>query len=302
MPLLKSNPYIDRLSASFHDFNGECFDIVYSLDDEIEVVSNVANLSYKRVVGAVLEGCNLTYTADAADWFNMGLLSKFGKFKADELKKSNVFGHSEIFAKIFQVDSVRPNFYLDSEGESAAKELISSGKTLIGINPYAGGRWPSKEINDTELFNLICEIGRGGVFLNPVVIILFGAGSDRLRNKEMAARIATCSIQQEILVADTDSSLMVLAGYISSLDMLISSDSLALHLGIAQGIPTVAFFAPTSASEIDSFGICKKVVSTSPDYCSYAKNCDNQSITASRIIGAISEFGSQHIIQHKEGG
>jgi heptosyltransferase-2 len=75
---------------------------------------------------------------------------------------------------------------------------------------------------------------------------------------------------------------------ISALDLLITSDSLALHLGIAQRIPCTAFFAPTSAAEIDSFGLVVKVLSTSADYCSYRSLADNSSITASRILTAAS--------------
>jgi heptosyltransferase-2 len=68
---------------------------------------------------------------------------------------------------------------------------------------------------------------------------------------------------------------------------LISSDSLALHLAIAQDVPFTAFFSPTSAVEIDDWGIGTKVASTAPDYCSYRKDADNRSITADRIIEAI---------------
>jgi heptosyltransferase-2 len=78
-----------------------------------------------------------------------------------------------------------------------------------------------------------------------------------------------------------------LAAAVSRLDYLVSSDSLALHLAIAQGVPFTAFFSPTSAVEIDDWGIGTKVVSTAPDYCSYRKDADNGSITARRILEAI---------------
>jgi heptosyltransferase-2 len=71
--------------------------------------------------------------------------------------------------------------------------------------------------------------------------------------------------------------------------LLISSDSLALHLGIAQRVPFVAFFAPTSAAEIDDFGLGVKITSTSTDYCSYKKDADNSSLTADRLLEACNE-------------
>ena len=63
-----------------------------------------------------------------------------------------------------------------------------------------------------------------------------------------------------------------------------SSDSLAMPLAISQRVPIVAFFAPTSASEIDDFGLVWKVVSSADDYCSYLKDSDNRSITAARLL------------------
>jgi heptosyltransferase-2 len=285
--LLAANPYINRLSTSFDDFLNDEFDIVYSLDDEMPIVAAVAKLRSKRVIGAVLDKGNLTYTPDAAEWFDMGLLSKFGKNVADELKKTNIYGHAEIFQRIFEVCDARPEFFLTYEGKVAAEMFMPGSGPLVGINPYAGGRWPSKEIRDQELFLLVRAICEGRVFSVPVTVVLFGAADDRLRNETLFNLINAKSFRQKIVVADTDASLMTLAGYISRLSYMISSDSLAMHLSIAQNIPTLAFFAPTSAAEIDNFGICKKLVSLSSDYCSYAKTCDNSSITANRIIELI---------------
>lgn len=291
LPLLADNPHIDRLSTSFADFRDDTFDVVYSLDDEAPVVEAVARLQAKRVSGAFLDCGKLSYTADAAEWFDMGLLSKFGKARADELKKHNARGHAEIFQRIFAVDAVRPEFFLSAEGKAAAMSFLPGRGALVGINPYAGGRWPSKEIRDDELYALIQAIGERQVFAEPVTVVLFGAGEDRLRNEALAARVAAGPVHQDIVVADTDASLMTLAGYISRMDLMISSDSLAMHLAISQSVPTLVFFSPTSAAEIDAFGRCEKVVSLAPDYCSYAKNCDNSTITAARIIDKMRASG-----------
>lgn len=287
-PLLSENPNIDRLSISFSDFQNDEFNMVYSLDDEMSVVIPTTKLRSKKFIGAILAGEKLTYTQDSSEWFDMGLLSKFGKTRADELKKINTRGHAEIFKNIFNVEKIYPEFFLSLEGKVAADKFSSGLIPLVGINPYAGGRWPSKEINDEELLSLLQKISKGNVFPLPVTIILFGAGDDRVRNLLLARNMAKINPEQEIIVADTDASLMILAGYISQLKLLISSDSLAMHLAIAQGINTIAFFSPTSASEIDSFGVCHKLISTASDYCSYAKDCDNSSITASRLINKIS--------------
>jgi heptosyltransferase II len=287
LPLLADNPHVDRVSVSFSDFQGDAFDVVYSLDDEGPVLEAVSKLRAQTISGALLHEGKPSYSPDAAEWFDMGLLSKFGKARADQLKRLNTRGHAEIFQRIFQVDAVRPEFFLSRDGKAAAAGFLPGRASLVGINPYAGGRWPSKEVRDDELYSLLKAIGEQRVFPQPVTVVLFGAGEDRRRNESLAARVAAARISQEIVVADTDASLMTLAGYISRMDLMISSDSLAMHLAIAQGIPTVVFFAPTSAVEIDDFGRCEKVISLAPDYCSYAKDCDNSTITADRLIDTI---------------
>ena len=80
---------------------------------------------------------------------------------------------------------------------------------------------------------------------------------------------------------------MQFAILISKLSIMITSDSLGMHLAIAQKIPTLAFFSPTSAAEIDEFNICSKLISTAVDYCSYRKDCDNSSITSERIVNLL---------------
>ena len=71
---------------------------------------------------------------------------------------------------------------------------------------------------------------------------------------------------------------------------MITSDSLAMHIAIAESVKTVAFFSPTSANEIDDFGRCIKVKSRLADYCNYKSNNDNSDITASRIYEALTHY------------
>jgi heptosyltransferase-2 len=132
-----------------------------------------------------------------------------------------------------------------------------------------------------------------------VRVVLLGAGQDRGRNLSLADRFSP----DRVLVADTDSSVLRLAAVIRFSNVLISSDSLALHLGISQRVPFVSFFAPTSAAEIDDFGLGIKLVSTSADYCSYRRDADNSSLTANRVMQAFNslrERWSQSGVNHFE--
>ena len=87
--------------------------------------------------------------------------------------------------------------------------------------------------------------------------------------------------------AGPDNDLPTFSALVGLCDLLLTSDSLALHIGLAMDVPMVSFFAPTSAAEIELYGLGEKVISTSPDYCSYRPDADNSSITAERVGDAV---------------
>ncbi len=281
-PLLRFHPAIDNLWTSFDEAAGHRFDWVLSLDDERDVLEAVSKLPAATLTGAYLDAAGVPgYTEDAAAWFDMGLLSRFGKERADELKKLNRLSHAEIFAQLFRVPAAEPAFYGDRNMIEWARAFVAGDRPVVGINPFAGGRWPSKEMPVEELRVLIAAMLRGdSPFGVPCRIVLFGAGPDRVRNLSVSASLPG----DRVLVPETDDSVLRLAALIGELDAMVSSDSLAMHLAIAQQVPTIVFFAPTSAVEIDAFSCVSKLVSTAPDYCSYRRDADNRSITAARLL------------------
>ncbi|MFI4868875.1 MAG: glycosyltransferase family 9 protein [Steroidobacterales bacterium] len=282
--LLRLNPNIDDLWFEFEQAKPFHFDRIFSLDDELETVIGVAALAADSVTGAILQDNRPAYTRDAAEWFDMGLHSRFGKRRADELKKLNQRSHAQIFSAIFGVEQVRPEFYLDESCRRWAQANLPKATRRVGINPYSGGRWPSKELLPLELEQLIARLLDGSSpFGAGTAVVLLGAGQDFMKNAALVARQGV----DNLVTICTDESVQHLAAAVAGLDYLISSDSLALHLTIAQDVAFTAFFSPTSAVEIDDWGIGTKVVSTAPDYCSYRKDADNSTITADRIIAAI---------------
>lgn len=286
-PLLRFNPHIDDLWTDFRSATNYCFDRIFSLDDELDVVRSVMELKSAKLIGAFLNSTGeRDYTADVAAWFDMGLLSHYGKTRADELKVQNQRTHAEIFSEIFDVDGVQPEFWGMPRMERAGVMLRNgtAASPVIGINPYAGGRWQSKELRRDELEKLARYLlSPEGPLGDSGTLVFLGAGDDRKRNLQVTDSLSDA----RVVIAETDDSVLRLAGVIRAMDYLITSDSLAMHLAIAQRVPFIAFFAPTSASEIDDFCLGFKLCSTSPDYCSYRKDADNRSITAERIIKII---------------
>src|SRR6266568_8320629 len=63
------------------------YDLVINLEDDRETSSFVKELKFKQLFGAYLNPQNeLAYTSDSRRWFDLSLISAYGKLKADKLK------------------------------------------------------------------------------------------------------------------------------------------------------------------------------------------------------------------------
>ena len=281
LDLLRFNPYISELLVSGTALTNTLFDLVVSLDDEKEALSHVNAIKFKDLTGAFLRD-GPVYSENAAEWFDMGLISRFGKERADELKKLNTREHNEILADMLGIEINGPIFFNSPLIEKRMSRSFSNSYFNIGINSGAGSRWSSKQLKMNETLKLIKELIEMKINEKPTRIYLLGGKKEARRHYF----IKDASASARLIDAGTDNSLLEFAAIIKCCDYVITSDSLALHLAISQKVGNLSFYAPTSAAEIGTFGTGVKVISLSADYCSYKKETDNSSITAERIMGA----------------
>lgn len=288
LPLLRFNPYIDVVATELSELRAVKFDEIYSLDDEAEVLIGVAELHTEKIVGASISSDGARNYCDRSSiWFDMGLLSRFGKDRADRLKKINTKTHSEIFTELFQVDEVDYNFYNSVFINSCVSSVLQSqakDKVIIGLNAFAGSRWASKGLPEKEFPRLVNALSNLKILGKPVHLFLIGSGADLRRNQDFLVNNGSV---ENITALDTDGNVLELAAAVRAMKLLITTDSLCLHLAVAQQVPTVSFFAPTSAAEIENLPYLRKLKSTSEDYCSYKPSADNSSITSERIMAEV---------------
>jgi len=205
----------------------------------------------------------------------MGLISKFGKKKADELKASNKEAYQNILFKILNVNSEKykiyePQLILDKKNIEFAKhfsEKNNIGKNLvIGINTGAGGRWQDKKLSIEDTIELIDKLNNE---LKNVKLLLFGGPEEKERNNKIKNDIKT-----GIIDAGCENSLLEFASLVNLCNVLVTSDSLAMHIGIALRKNIVCFFAPTSQQEIELYGRGIKILPKKGCVCCYKPKCD----------------------------
>ncbi|MBL7055966.1 glycosyltransferase family 9 protein [Candidatus Woesearchaeota archaeon] len=272
--LIKNNPNINKIFP-IEDLNSleEHYNLVINFDDEVAACDLASNIKRDKLVGAYVEHGKRKYTEDSAEWFDMGLISKFGKDKADELKAKNDRTYHDIHFDIFGLKNSmkhQTELFLDESSlkfaESFAKKNnISKDEIVIGFNTGAGGRWKDKKLSVEDTIELIKKIGK----LQNSKIILFGGPEEEERNQEIISK------SQGIVDAGCKNSLPDFAALINLCNVLVTSDSLAMHLGIALKKKVVAFFYPTSAAEIELYGMGEKIIGEGRSYCSYQSECED---------------------------
>jgi heptosyltransferase-2 len=262
--------------------------LVVSLDDEAPLCELAAALPCARLAGATLVDGARGYTDDVAEWFDMGLLSRHGKRRADELKVLNRRSQPAIYASMLGIAMGRPRLELPSTELDGARVFwrdhgLDDGVPVVGLNTGAGGRWRGKmlphEATVETCARLQEELGR------PLRFLVLGGAAEAERNRTLLGALLAARLDARD--AGVDHSLLFFAALIDRLDALLTSDSLALHMAIARGTPNVSFYAPTSSAEIETYGTGEKVASTAADYCSYLPDADNKTLTPDRLVPAL---------------
>ncbi len=301
--ILKNNKLIDNMyliseinrekNSLNKNFFLKEYDLIINLDDDYEASELISKLNYKKVIGAYLANNNylannqLVYTKDSSLWFDMGLISIFGKQKADVLKAKNKRTYQEIMYKILGLEyrKQEPILMLNEEELNFGKKFsqkndIKLSNLVIGINTGAGGRWQDKKLSIEKTAELINKLGKFHNMnkIDYIKLILFGGPEERERNKKIIQLVKTNKVIgkviDNIIDAGCDNSLMEFASLVNLCNILVTSDSLALHIGTALKKKIIVFFGPTSSSEIELYSRGIKIIPKKGCLCCYKQRCD----------------------------
>jgi len=114
------------------------FDLIINLEEERETLDILKKIKKKRLIGTYLNEKNeIDYTQESSYWFDMSLVSKFGKEKADKLKYANKKSVPEILINMLGKDFNLQEYDLGVEGKDSA------GK--VGLVDCFVSVWPNKQ-------------------------------------------------------------------------------------------------------------------------------------------------------------
>ena len=139
-------------------WKGRKFDLVINLEDTSSAAAFLAGPEHGQLFGARLdEDGGLVYSDDSAEWFDMSLISRFGKEEADRRKLANRRTYQEmLFAGLGARFRGEP-YHLPA-GKAAG--LMGD----VAIAPRAGSVWPIK--NWAYFDGLVSELRAEGLTVN----------------------------------------------------------------------------------------------------------------------------------------
>jgi len=269
--LFVGNPLVDEVLTTEDAVTAarlatETFDVVLCPDADPDAAVLAAMARGRERRGYVRDGAGqvVPLGPGAAVWLQMGL--------SDAAKQANRETYQKLVAEVLGFDPalVREPILVPSAADTASAEAFVAGLPgqgpLVGLNTGAGGRWAYKQWTRAhqETFLRLCtEAG--------LRVLLLGGPEEVQRHADLLA----VSRGRPVYDGGNHNSYGRFAALVDRCRVVVTSDSLAVHVAAARKVPAVVLFGPTSAAEIELYGRGSKIVPADlPCVCCYLPRCD----------------------------
>ncbi len=271
--LLEGNANIDHIliysPKTAISLQNERFDIVISLDKAIEATSIATAVRADEKYGFGLdekgELCPLNKASEYS--YLLGLDNDLKFFKNRRTYQEIIF---ESIGLIYQGNPYE--LFLDKKHINFAsgffkKNNLVTGDFVVGINTGAGRVFAKKNLKKERLVELIRLLGKQ----IDVKIVLLGGPFE----KEINGYIEK-ALDYRVINSGCDNSLKDFAALIGKCSLIITADTLALHIAIALKKQIVALFGPTCPQEIELYNMGSKVITPAECAPCYRRECGKE--------------------------
>jgi ADP-heptose:LPS heptosyltransferase len=270
-PVLENNPLIDELLVNSPESTfpllAREFDLLLCLDKDPSVTSLAVKLD-----ASVKKGFSMTRYG-TLDIFNEASRYALALGLDDDLKfLINKKTYQEIVYEMVELPYIRDEyvFGLPRQSETRAIEIIktlepSGGGPKVGLNTGCGDVFATKKWPDANFLELI-RILRDRM---DARVYLLGGVSETETN----AWLETVSERQAVNTGCNP--LDIFAGILKQMDLIVTGDTMALHLGLSVGTTVLGMFGPTCYQEIDFYDRGEAIVFKQDCSPCYRKTCPN---------------------------
>ena len=261
------------------------FDLVINPDASPRACAIATAARGKRKHGFVLspEGHVKALGGAAREWLLMGSF--------DQVKRENRRTYQEILHEICGLDPAGQRIVLslteaERENQSYTGERPGPGGqgVVVGINAGAGERWEHKKWRMDGFIELIDML----LGETDAGVVLLGGPAERERNATIISHFGSR------VKGSCHHNLRDFITAVNLCDVVLTGDTLALHVALGLEKRVVALFGPTSPHEVDLYGLGQKIVPALDCVCCYRTECDRRPscmdlIDARDVFRAVSE-------------
>jgi len=258
LPILKGNKMVDEVLpmdiTSILRLQIERYDWVISLDKDIMAASLASSIKAKKKSGYGLDhnGKVFPFNKEAEYGFSLGLSDKL-KFRYNKKTYQEI-----IFETVgFKFKGEEPILNLNDKQyrfkHNFIRNRLDGKQFIIGLNTGCGTVFPYKKWTERGFV----ELSKKLLKMRNTAVLLLGGREEVERNRRILNRAG-----RGLIDAGCDNSLEDFIAIIDCCDMVITADTLAMHISIALKKKTICLFGPTCPQEIELYGRGIKIVSS----------------------------------------
>jgi heptosyltransferase-2 len=267
--ILRGHTGIDRLltlsSVDLLKLSVLEFDVALVVDKSLEATGVLRATKAREVYGFVADSVGVIHPATEAArrLYEIGL--------SDEEKfHINTRTEQDLLRQALELDSFNDDY--DLPLTASERDLVFERrcawsrlgeKIIVGLNTGCAATIPAKKLSISQQRELIRKISK-----NPdYQIVLLGGPEDSTRNQEIAQGF------NQVIQSPTQMGLRDGLVSVAACDVVITGDSLGLHMAISQKRQVIAWFGPTCAHEVDLYDRGDKVLSEAPCGPCWKRTC-----------------------------
>lgn len=292
--LLKHNPYVDVVLANtesdLNNLKAFEFDIAFVIDKSIEASSILRRAQVDMVYGFLANaqtGAIEPATSAAFELWDLGLNNEKKFF-------INAKPELQLQAEALELNFSRDPYgvYLSEEEQNEINQRkilwsVFGKKQVVGLNTGCGPLLPEKKFTLRKWTEILSEIQKYSWMLQKLSFVLLGGTAEAEDHKALKMAFPFLNL------SPLDQGLRDGLVSVGACDLLVTGDSLGMHMGIGLKKYVIAWFGPSCAHEIDLYDRGEALLSaTLPCSPCWKRTCNkdykcNDSINAETILKAL---------------
>jgi ADP-heptose:LPS heptosyltransferase len=281
--LLKDIPCLDRLisyngAETLTRFLVEHFDILICLDKEVRAtgLAMLVKTADKIGFGLTKYGTIFPFDRRSEYAFELGVNDEL-KFRVNQKTyPAIIFEMVGLPYHREEYGFVLPEASRLKALEKAKRWNLKSTDIVIGLNTGSGTVFATKKWTISGFIKLTELIHQQ--YKSKAKILLLGGPEEVERNKGILRKSKV-----PLIDTGTNNSLPDFCGILNLCNIIVTADSLAMHLAIALKKQVVAFFGPTVAQEIELYGRGETIVVKADCAPCYRKECNQPKSCMERL-------------------